>query len=146
MQIAYSGGAEQVEPGVEFLRNLKGSAPAGRYRVIGFEGGAIYSPSGLGGSPVITAEHIETGEQIDFCGDSVARMIADTKILEYLESLKLGERVIETGQCALKGRLGWVVQSSLQAGVAIQWDTADGETGRLTTSPTWGTKRLDDVE
>jgi hypothetical protein len=131
---------------MEFERQLAmGSAPTGRYRVVEFEGGSIYSPSGLGGTPVIVGEHIDTGERVEFCGDSVASMLHDTETLDYLRTLRLGERVIETGSNAKQGRRGFVVESSQGDGYAIQWDAVDGEPGRMTTSPTWTTKRVADI-
>lgn len=66
------------------------------------------------------------------------------EILKYLDSLQVGDRVIETGNCGMKGMRGDVVASKLTNGVAVHWDPFPGETGRLTTSPTWGTRRVQD--
>jgi hypothetical protein len=64
--------------------------------------------------------------------------------VEYLRSLEPGMRVVETGECAMKGRLGTVYLNEKMA-VCVCWDQLEGEDGPLGTSATWGTRRVTDV-
>ncbi len=76
MDVACCYGRVRVEPGDEFDMDYMPNGNTGRYVVTEFTGKAgIYSPSGLGGTVGINARHVETGEVIEFCGDSVAAAI-----------------------------------------------------------------------
>lgn len=68
-------------------------------------------------------------------------------IAEYLNGLKDGERVIETGQSGLFGRLGIVCRDHL-GGPAVKWDKHEDDIpqGQMTTSATHGTRRFFDVD
>lgn len=83
IEVAYSRGHHTIEVGDTFWTRM-GTKP-GRYAVKALHGledhnGKIsmssYSPSGLGGTPTIGCENVRTGEIVDFCGDSVALMLA----------------------------------------------------------------------
>ena len=83
MNINYSGGSHDVNVGDTFFCRM-GTKP-GSYRVKALHGledhdgqrsVSSYSPSGLGGTPTIGCENIRTGEVVDFCGDSVASLLA----------------------------------------------------------------------
>lgn len=64
---------------------------------------------------------------------------------KYLNTLKEGERVIETSRSAFWNRHGTVyIKSEPEGGVCVLWDPDEGETARMGTSVTWGTRRLSD--
>lgn len=52
-----------------------GTHPEGTYQVLALLNLGIYSPSGLGGTPIIQVQHLESGETFEFCGDSVAHAV-----------------------------------------------------------------------
>ena len=64
-------------------------------------------------------------------------------VIDYLNSLLPGELVVECGQSCMLGCVGTVVSG--KHGTAVQWDPQEGETGLMTTSVTWGTRRLNDA-
>lgn len=72
-------------------------------------------------------------------------MIDFDEVRAYLQTLKEGDRVIETGECCMKGREGdvYLNKSGLPC---VKWEPAPGETGRMSTSATWGTRRIQDVK
>lgn len=68
---------------------------------------------------------------------------------KYVDGLQPGERVIETGQCGMRGHTGHVYVSN-NPGPAfgtkcVSWDPWPGETGRMGTAVTRGTRRISDV-
>lgn len=65
------------------------------------------------------------------------------EVLAYLQGLQVGERVIETGQSCMFGKVGTVYQSTSGGGICVRWEL---EEGRMGTSVTWGTRRLADAE
>ncbi len=79
MMVAYSGGEREVKPGDNFKLTLDGS----EWQVVKLRRGeSMYSPSGLGGTPVFACQHIfgastalkykEADGLVNFCGDSIA--------------------------------------------------------------------------
>lgn len=96
--VSYSRGSHVIEIGDRFWTRM-GTKP-GRYVVEAMHGlerfkdqdGKVndpegefvsitsYSPTGLGGTPTIGCRNVRTGEIVDFCGDSVARMLAEPEI------------------------------------------------------------------
>ena len=83
INVKYPGGSHTIEVGNTFWTRM-GTKP-GRYRVKALHGlvdhngkhsVSSYSPSDLGGTPTIGCENVRTGEIVDFCGDSVALMLA----------------------------------------------------------------------
>lgn len=59
----------------------------------------------------------------------------------YLRKFVVNERVIETGICGGRGQAGDVYLST--AGhLCVRWDAWPGETARMGTSVTWGTRRV----
>lgn len=64
--------------------------------------------------------------------------------LKFIETLQVGERVIETSLNAYYLRQGDVCLGR-QGDICVKWDAAPGETGRMTTSITWGTRRVKEV-
>lgn len=84
IDVGYSRGRHTIEVGNVFWTRM-GTKP-GRYIVKALHGledyngkrsVSSYSPSGLGGTPTIGCENVRTGEIVDFCGDSVASMLAN---------------------------------------------------------------------
>jgi hypothetical protein len=85
MDIAHSGNKKQrVAIGDEFEDRTLG----GRWRVIGWSGQHIYSPSGIGGTqcvyclplkdmPAHFEKYVRPDGTVEWCGDSVAGCIAD---------------------------------------------------------------------
>lgn len=63
-------------------------------------------------------------------------------IREYILSLKVGERVVETGRSALLGRFGTVYLSTSCGTPCIRWDKLEGEEGQMGTTVTGGARRL----
>jgi len=62
----------------------------------------------------------------------------------YLNSLQVGDEVIEAGPCCMIGVRGVVYRSeSPPHGLCVMWDCPEGKMG---TSVTWGTRRLADAE
>lgn len=64
---------------------------------------------------------------------------------DYLKSLKVGERVIETGRSCMRGATGVVYRSKNKGtyrAMCVLWDLPDGKMG---TSITHGTRRITDV-
>lgn len=74
---AFSGGEQEVCIGDVY--EWRGCDP-GRYTVIGWAGGRIYSPSGLGGTSTVIVED-ERGVKHEWCGDSVARGVRYGRVL-----------------------------------------------------------------
>lgn len=83
---AYPGGEMELSIGQEFSV-FNGD----RYTIVSVRGGRIYSPGGIGGTPIVRCRHIggepihdqykgyaEEG-MIDFCADSVALAISEEK-------------------------------------------------------------------
>ena len=74
----------------------------------------------------------------------------DEEIREYLNSLEVDERVIETGQSCMTGRKGTVYISQNPGKTfgskCVMWDALPGDTGKMGTAVTWGTRRISDVE
>ena len=64
------------------------------------------------------------------------------EVLDYLHTLKPGERVIETGQSCMTGVQGVVYESTTGGGTCVRWELPEGKMG---TSVTWGTRRLTDL-
>jgi hypothetical protein len=71
-------------------------------------------------------------------------------IKAYLNTIKRGERVVETDGC-FAGRFGTVVmlpdhydQTRLMR--CVEWDQYEGEDGKMTTSITGGTRRPEDKD
>lgn len=68
--------------------------------------------------------------------------MTDDQVREYLLSLKEGERVVETGQSCMTGRQGVVyIKNNLPC---VMWDKLPDDTGRMGTSATWGTRRIEE--
>lgn len=83
IDVEYSRGRHTIAVGDVFWTRM-GTKP-GRYRVKALNGledhngkrsVRSYSASGLGGTPTIGCENVRTGEIVDFCGDSIASMLA----------------------------------------------------------------------
>ena len=74
------------------------------------------------------------------------RALAGNDLVAYLRALKPGERVIETGECCLKGRQGTVYISEHGGGVCVLWDKEPGEQGKMGTGVTGGTRRISDCD
>lgn len=68
---------------------------------------------------------------------------SDDQVREYLNSLREGERVIETGQSCMTGRKGTVYIKDKYP--CVLWDKLPGDTGQMGTSATWGTRRVSDT-
>ena len=66
----------------------------------------------------------------------------DDVLIPYLNGLQYGERVVECGQSALRGRRGTVYLSERDRGVCVRWDRYLGEPVQMGTSVTGGTRRL----
>jgi hypothetical protein len=70
----------------------------------------------------------------------------EAEILAYIKGLQPGERVIETGQSGMKGRMGTVYVSRNEGvthgSICVLWDEKPGEGGQMGTSVTWGTRRM----
>lgn len=72
----------------------------------------------------------------------------DDETRKYLQGLKPGERVIETGKSCMTGRKGTVYISeneSTKGSICVMWDAAESETEKMGTSVTWGTRRIEDT-
>jgi len=65
---------------------------------------------------------------------------ARNKELDYLNSLKAGETVIETGNSGISGEIGVTVDKGKKFGMCVKWENG------TTTSITHGTKRLSDAQ
>lgn len=59
---------------------------------------------------------------------------------EYLDTLQDGERIVETGESGMRGRLGTVIIKE-DGTPSVIWDEFTPGEGRMTTSATWGTRR-----
>lgn len=66
--------------------------------------------------------------------------IGSSSEVEYLRSLKEGERVIELGKSCMTGSLG-TVYINKDGVICVMWETEEGKMG---TSVTHGTRRLND--
>jgi hypothetical protein len=76
------------------------------------------------------------------------RMNTDQKTIEYLKTLKPGDRVIETDQSGTTGWLGTVYISTnemTKGSTCVLWDALPGETDQIGTSVTFGTRRINDI-
>ncbi len=61
----------------------------------------------------------------------------------FVETLEIGERVIERGKSGMKGETGTVVMSKTPGhGKCVKWDTVFCEGSGMVTSITGGTRRL----
>ena len=67
--------------------------------------------------------------------------LTGTALTEYLNGLKPGERVVETGRSCLQGREGTVYLGRLGE-VCVLWDKKPGESGQMGTSVTGGSRRV----
>lgn len=66
--------------------------------------------------------------------------------LKYLQSLKVGDRVVETGRSCMFAATGTVFLSETPGhGNCVLWDVLPGDQGQMSTSITHGTKRIRDV-
>ena len=83
IEVAFSRGTHTINVGDKFFSRI-GTKP-GHYVVRALHGledhdgkrsVSSYSPSGLFGTPTIGCENLRTGEIVDFCGDSVALLLA----------------------------------------------------------------------
>jgi hypothetical protein len=71
--------------------------------------------------------------------------MTDEEFVEFVKGLQPGERVVETGDCGMKGRTGEVYISDgemTKGAKCVRWDALPGETGRMGTSVTHGTRRV----
>lgn len=91
MTVSYHAGTAEVDIGDQF------EWIGGNFQVVGFKNERMYSPVGLGGTPIIEVVLVSgacrgtwidsegkyreyaIGEIIDFCGDSVAAFVAESK-------------------------------------------------------------------
>ena len=74
--------------------------------------------------------------------------MTDDEVMAYLKTLKVGERVIEVGQSCMTGKKGTVYISEnemTKGSICVRWDAWPGETSRMGTSATWGTRRISDI-
>lgn len=62
------------------------------------------------------------------------------QLVEFIQSMKGGERVIEMGQSGMKGETGTV--EIRESGVCIRWDTKFDQPGTMVTSFTGGARLL----
>lgn len=69
--------------------------------------------------------------------------MTDKQTIDYLNSLKEGERVVEINNTCMRGRRGTVYHKNGYP--CVLWDAEPGEKGRMGTSATWGTRRITDV-
>jgi hypothetical protein len=75
--------------------------------------------------------------------------MTDNEIINHLQSLQPGERVIETSNNCMKGRKGTVYISQNQTtkgSICIQWDKLPHEKSQIGTSATWGTRRIEETK
>lgn len=70
--------------------------------------------------------------------------MTEAEFLEFITTLKVGERVIETSLNAFYLHQGVVCLNS-HGDICVKWDALPGETGQMTTSITWGTRRVKEV-
>lgn len=70
--------------------------------------------------------------------------LSGSALVEYLQSLKDGERVQETTPSAFYGMHGDVYRNK-EGSVCVLWDAFPNETGRTGTSVTGGTRRVSDL-
>lgn len=72
--------------------------------------------------------------------------MTDDEVRAYLKNLKPGERVVETGQSCMTGKEGEIYisenEGTTKGSTCVRWDALPGETGRMGTSVTWGTRRI----
>ena len=71
------------------------------------------------------------------------------ELRDYLNGLKEGERVVETGQSGIHGRKGTVYwpEDGPSRGPCVRWDNIDDPDGpRMGTSATGGTRRVSDTK
>ena len=61
-------------------------------------------------------------------------------VTQYLNSLKIGERVIETGMSCMYNHTGTIVASNQGDYLCVRWDRDDQ--GVMTTNITHGTRRI----
>jgi hypothetical protein len=100
-----SRGQVEVRAGDEFSARDWHAGGTTRWRIEGFTGDRIYSPSGLGGAPIVRcrpldgmpaswAEHDNGDGTVDWCGDSVGAAILSPPVAgsEVLEKEKLDEQ------------------------------------------------------
>jgi hypothetical protein len=73
--------------------------------------------------------------------NSVTLILEHAFDLGSFANLRLNDRVIETGESGMHGRLGTVVESQY-SDLAVRWDSLEGENGQMTTSVTHGTRRV----
>lgn len=94
----------------------------------------------LDGSPVSPY----AGDERAHCALASGSALSGTgpEVLAYLDRLQLGERVIETGECCMKGVLGTVYRSKMDGCLCVMWELPQGKMG---TSMTWGTRRVSGV-
>jgi len=65
---------------------------------------------------------------------------------KYLQSLKVGDRVVETGRSCMFAATGTVFMSETPGhGMCVRWDVLPGDKGQMSTSVTHGTQRIRDV-
>lgn len=74
LDIWCSAGKVKVTIGERFMWH---GVNSGTYKILGWTNNRMYSPSGIGGAVCVIVEN-EKGEQIEWCGDSVARGVHDT--------------------------------------------------------------------
>lgn len=66
--------------------------------------------------------------------------------LKYLQSLKVDDRVVETGRSCMFAATGTVFLSETPGhGNCVLWDVLPGDKGQMSTAITHGTKRIRDV-
>lgn len=69
--------------------------------------------------------------------------MTDDEVRAYLNGLKPGEKVIETGNSCMRGKTGvvYIGKSKISMGtVCVRWSDGTG------TSATWGTRRISDLK
>ena len=62
-------------------------------------------------------------------------------VIEYLKTLREGEKVIEHGKTCMEGCTGITYRSIEHNSICVMWNT---ETGNIGTSLTLGTRRIKD--
>jgi len=66
------------------------------------------------------------------------------ELIEFIRSLKPGDRVVERGQSCMTGETGTVVLCG-DGRTGVRWDTKFREGSGMVTSVTGGTRRLQDI-
>ena len=64
-----------------------------------------------------------------------------TEARDYIESLQDDERVVECGHVMMRGCKGTVYHNKDGVG-CVRWDMQEGDEGQMSTSVTWGTRRI----